>query len=31
MTEFNLKHVYESQQFDLELLDIIFNMADTCF
>jgi len=28
MTKFNLKHVYESQQFDLELLDIIFNMAD---
>ena len=28
MTTFNLKHVYESQQFDLELLDIVFNMAD---
>ena len=28
MTRFNLKHVYESQQFDLELLDIIFNVAD---
>jgi aspartate carbamoyltransferase catalytic subunit len=25
---FNLEHVYESQQFDLELLDIIFNVAD---
>ncbi len=28
MTQFNLKHVYESQQFDLELLDIIFSVAD---
>ncbi len=28
MGRFNLEHVYESQQFDLELLDIIFNVAD---
>ncbi len=28
MRKFDLKHVYESQQFDLELLDIIFNVAD---
>ncbi|MBU8910030.1 MAG: aspartate carbamoyltransferase [Desulfobacterales bacterium] len=28
MTRFSLKHVYESQQFDLELLDIIFKVAD---
>ena len=28
MEKFNLKHVYESQQFDLELLDIIFKIAD---
>ncbi len=28
MTRFNLKHIYESQQFDLELLDIIFKVAD---
>ncbi len=28
MTKFSLKHVYESQQFDLELLDIIFKVAD---
>ncbi len=28
MTGFNLKHVYEAQQFDLELLDIIFNVTD---
>jgi len=25
---FNLKHVYESQQFDLKLLEIIFSVAD---
>ncbi len=28
MRKFDLKHVYESQQFDLEQLDIIFNVAD---
>lgn len=28
MTGFNLKHVYEAQQFDLDLLDIIFNVTD---
>ncbi|MCD4721185.1 MAG: aspartate carbamoyltransferase [Desulfobacula sp.] len=28
MTKFDLKHVYESQQFDPKLLDIIFNVAD---
>ncbi len=28
MEKFSLKHVYESQQFDLELLDIIFKIAD---
>jgi len=28
MTGFNLKHVYESQQFDLELLDIVFKITD---
>ena len=28
MAGFNLKHVYESQQFDLALLNIVFNVAD---
>jgi aspartate carbamoyltransferase catalytic subunit len=28
MAKFNLKHVYESQQFDQDLLNIIFNVAD---
>ena len=28
MRKFDLEHVYESQQFDSELLDIIFNVAD---
>ena len=28
MRKFNLEHVYESQQFDSELLDTIFNVAD---
>ncbi len=28
MAEFNLKHVYEAQQFDRELLDLVFNVAD---
>ncbi len=28
MGRFNLEHVYESQQFDLELLDIVFSVTD---
>lgn len=28
MGRFNLEHVYESQQFDSELLDIVFTVAD---
>lgn len=28
MGRFNLEHVYESQQFDLELLDILFSVTD---
>lgn len=28
MAKFSLQHVYESQQFDLELLDIVFKVAD---
>jgi aspartate carbamoyltransferase catalytic subunit len=28
MTKFNLKHVYESQQFDLQLLNTVFKIAD---
>ncbi len=28
MQEFDLEHVYESQQFDSELLDRVFNVAD---
>lgn len=28
MAGFELNHVYESQQFDLRLLDIVFNVAD---
>jgi aspartate carbamoyltransferase catalytic subunit len=28
MRKFDLRHVYEAQQFDLELLEIVFNTAD---
>ena len=28
MRQFDLKHVYESQQFDRELLDMVFSVAD---
>jgi len=28
VAKFSLQHVYESQQFDLELLDIVFKVAD---
>ena len=28
MNRFHLKHVYESQQFDRELLDVLFDVAD---